>query len=81
MYWERIKVIMRQAGPYDKTGDATKGVGVSKCDFTKTFRNQLFLRIRVLYHQYSITNHSERILKSKIMSFFIIFVVFFYLIC
>ena len=44
-----------------------KGVGVAKFDFIKTFRNQLFLRVRVLYHQYSITNHSES-LKSKIMS-------------
>ena len=34
-------------------------------DFTKTFRNQLFSRVRVLYHQYSVTNHSERILKFK----------------
>ena len=34
-----------------------KGVGVAKFDFTKTFRNQLFSRVRVLYHQYSITNH------------------------
>ena len=25
MYKERIKVIIRQADPYDKTGDATKG--------------------------------------------------------
>ena len=25
MYWERIKVIIRQTDPYDKTGDATKG--------------------------------------------------------
>ena len=25
MYFERIKVIIRQADPYDKTGDATKG--------------------------------------------------------
>ena len=25
MYWERIKVIIRQVDPYDKTGDATKG--------------------------------------------------------
>ena len=45
-----------------------KGVGVAKFDFIKTFRNQLFLRVRVLYHQYSITNHSESILKTKIMS-------------
>ena len=53
------------------------GVGVAKFDFTKTFRNQLFSRVRVLYHQYSITNHSEHILKSKIMStLIIIFVVF-----
>ena len=25
MYKERIKVIIRQADPYNKTGDATKG--------------------------------------------------------
>ena len=65
MYTERIKVIIRQADPYDKTGDATKGVGVAKFGFTKTFRNQLFLRVRVLYHQYSITNHSESISSPK----------------
>ena len=40
-----------------------KGVGVAKFDFTKSFRNQLFSRVRVLYHQYSITNYSESILK------------------
>ena len=34
-----------------------KGVGVAKFDLTKTFRNQLFSRVRVLYHQYSITYH------------------------
>ena len=45
-----------------------KGVRVAKFDFTKTFRNQLFSREMVLYHQYSIPNHSESILKSKIMS-------------
>ena len=45
-----------------------KGVGVSKFDFTKTFRNQLFSRVRILYYQFSITNHSESTLKSKIMS-------------
>ena len=49
-----------------------KGVGVAKFDFTKTFRNQLFSRVRVLYHLYSITNHSESILKSKIMSILMI---------
>ena len=55
-----------------------KGVGVAKCDFTKTFRNHLFSRVRVLYQQYSIKNHSESILKSKIMSILIIiFVVVF----
>ena len=60
-----------------------KGVGVAKFDFTKTFRNQLFSRVRVLNHQSSITNHSESILKSKIMSILMItfFAVFFYLIC
>ena len=66
MYSERIMVIIRQTEPYDKTGDATKGVGVAKFDFTKTFRNQLFSRVRVSYHQYLITNDSESILKSKI---------------
>ena len=71
-------VIIRQADPYDKTGDATKGGRVAKFDFTKTFRNQLFSRVRVLYHQYLITNHSDSILKSKIMSIImIIFVVVF----
>ena len=36
-----------------------KGVGVAKFDFTKTFNNQLFSCVRVLYHQYLITNHSH----------------------
>ena len=64
--------------PTTKQEKLPKGVGVAKFDFTKTFRNQLFLRERVLYHQYSITNHSESILKSKIMSILtIIFVVVF----
>ena len=45
-----------------------KGVGVAKFDLTKTFRNQLLSRVSVLYHQYSITNYSESIFKSKIMS-------------
>ena len=49
-----------------------KGVGVAKFDVTKTCRNQLVLRVKVLYHQYSITNHSESILKSKIMSILMI---------
>ena len=50
-----------------------KGVGVAKFDFIKTFRNQLFSCLRVLYHQYPITNHSESILKSEIMSILVIF--------
>ena len=49
------------------------GEGVAQCDFTKTFRNKSFLRVRVLYHQYSITNHSESILKSKIILMVIFF--------
>ena len=83
MYKERIKVIIRQVDPYDKTGDATKGVGVAKLDLTKTFRNQLFSCVRALYHQYSITNYSESFLKSEIISILMIIfvVVFFYLIC
>ena len=69
--------------PTTKQETLPKGVGVAKFDFTKTFRNQLFLRVSVLYHQSSITNHSESILKSKIMSILVIIfvVVFFYLIC
>ena len=30
MYLERIKIIIRQADPYDKTGDATKGDSFEK---------------------------------------------------
>ena len=30
MYQERLKVMIRQAGPYEKTGDATKGGRGSK---------------------------------------------------
>ena len=53
-----------------------KGVGVAKFVFTKTFRNQLFLHVSVLYHQFSITNHSES--KTRIISILmIIFVVVF----
>ena len=64
--------------PTTKQETLPMGVGVAKFDCTKTFRNQLFSRVRVLYHQYSITNHSESILKSKIMSILmIIFVVVF----
>ena len=64
--------------PTTKQKTLSKGVGVAKFDFTKTFRNKLFSRVRVLYHKYSITNHSESILKSKIMSILmIIFVVVF----
>ena len=47
MYYERIKVIIRQADSYDKTGDATKGGRGSNFDFIKPFRNQLFSRVRV----------------------------------
>ena len=49
-----------------------KGVGVAKVDFIKTFRNQLFSHVRVLYHQYLITNDSESILKSKTMNILMI---------
>ena len=79
MYKERINVIIRQADFYNKTGDAIKGEGVAQVDFTKTFWNQSFSRVMVIYHQYSITNHSGSILKSKIMSIWmIIFVVVFF---
>ena len=52
-----------------------KGVGVAKFDITKTFRNQIFLCVRVLYHQYLITNHRESILKSKTMSILLIILI------
>ena len=58
-------------------------VGVAKFDFTKTFRKSDFSYVRVLYHQYLITNHSESILKSKLMSVLMTIYVclfFFYLI-
>ena len=38
-----------------------KEVGVAIIKFTKTFINQICSRVRVLYYQYSITNHSESI--------------------
>ena len=54
------------------------GEGVAKFDFTKTFRNQLFSRVRYHIINARLHIHSERILKSKIMSIFmIIFVVVF----
>ena len=60
-----------------------KGEGLQNLTSPKTFRNQLLSRVRVLYHQYLITNHSESIFKSAIMSILMIIfvVVFFYLIC
>ena len=42
MYEKRIKIISRQANPYDKTDDTTIGGRGCKNDFTKTYRNQLF---------------------------------------
>ena len=57
-----------------KQGKLPKGLEVAKLDFTKTFGNQSFSRVMVLYRQYSITIHSESILKSKIMSILIIII-------
>ena len=59
--------------PLTKQETLPKGVGVAKFDLTKPFRNQLFSRVRVLCHQYSIKNHNESILKSKTTSIFMIF--------
>ena len=44
-----------------------KGVGVATFDLTNTFRDQLFSRVRVLYHQYLTTYHSENM--STLMFF------------
>ena len=72
----KLRLLLDRQTPTTKRETLPKGVGVAKFDFTKTFRNQLFSRVWVLYHQYSITNHSESILKSKLMSILmIIFVV------
>ena len=54
MYYDRIKVIIRQVAPTTKQETLPKGEGVAIFDLTKTFRNQLFSRERVLYHQYSL---------------------------
>ena len=49
MYWQRIKFIISQADPYDKTGGATKGCRGAQFDFSKTFNNPpLFSRVRLL---------------------------------
>ena len=56
--------------PTTKQETLPKGVGVAKFDFTKTLRNPLFSSVRVLYHQYSITNHSESIFKVQIREHF-----------
>ena len=54
-------------------------MGVAKFDLTKTFRNQLFSCVRVLYYQNLIKNYSETsiiemlmVLKSKTISISII---------
>ena len=59
------------------------GEGGAKFDFTKIFRNQLFSRVRALYHQYSITNHNESIFKFLNHEYFNDYFCccFFYLIC
>ena len=58
--------------PTTKQETLPKGVGVAKIDFTKHFEINYFARVRVLHHQYSITIHSESILKSKTMSILMI---------
>ena len=77
MYEERIKVTIRQQISTTKQDTLPKGVGVAKFNFTKTFSNQSFPNVRLLYHQSLITNHCESILKSKIMSILMITFVFF----
>ena len=69
--------MVRRADPTTKQETLPKGIGVAKFDFTKTFRNQLFSRVRVLYHHDLITTHSDSILKSKIMSILKIILLFF----
>ena len=69
MYKEQINVILRQSDLYDKQDTLPKGIGVAQFDFNKSFRNQLCSRVRVLYHQDLVTNHSESILMTKIMRF------------
>ena len=49
MYKEQIKVINSQGDPYEKQEMLSKGVEVAKFDFTKIFRNQLFLIFIVFF--------------------------------
>ena len=64
--------------PTTKQETLPKGVGVAIFDFTKTFRNQLFCKCKCIISSILDYNHSESILKSKIMSILmIIFVVVF----
>ena len=53
-----------------------KWIRVAQFDFTKTFGIQLFSRVRLLYHQFSIINHSESIFKFQIMRILIIIILF-----
>ena len=52
MYSERIKVIIRQTPTTKQETLPKKGVGVAKFDFTKTFRNQLFSCVRMIFKTY-----------------------------
>ena len=73
MYCNELRLQLDRQTPTTKQDPLPKGVGVEKFDFTKTFRNKSFSPVRVLYHIFSITNHNESILKSKIMSILMIF--------
>ena len=56
--------------PKTKQETLPKGSGITKFYFTKTFRYHEFSRVRVLYHHYSIINHSESILMSNVKKYF-----------
>ena len=45
-----LELLLVRHTPTTKHEVLSKGVGVAKFDFTKTFRNQLFSHVRVLYH-------------------------------
>ena len=60
-------ILIRQAGPYDKTGEATKGVGGAKFDFPNTFSNPLISCASVYFYKKKIEKKFLKEILSIIM--------------
>ena len=58
--------------PTTKQGLYKRGLGFQNLTLPKHLEINHFARVRLLHHRYSITNHSESILKSKIIGIFMI---------